>query len=251
MLDLRIGSLFSGLGGLELGLELAGCGRTVWQCESCAECRVELAKRWPGVPVHPDVRGFGPGPGSADVVCGGFPCQPFSQAGPQVGWEDPRALWPHFRRIVCQVRPRFVVAENVQAFLNRGLDRVLWDLASMGYDAEWGCLRACESGAPHPRPRVFVLAYANGQRPEAAHDWQGATREDEEWEPAPPQLQWDNIEPWPGAHGGWQAPPALPRVADGLPGDAHACEAYGNAVVPQVAGRIGRRIVSIVKGGAA
>ena len=163
MNGLRIGSLFSGIGGLELGLERAGVGHTVWQCEIEPWARAVLAKHWPGVPCHDDVRTFQPAPGSADVVCGGFPCQDLSQAGSQKGLQGERSgLWREFARVIRLVRPRYVVVENVPPLLGLGLGTVLGDLAALGYDAEWNCVPASAVGAPHPRDRLWILAYANG-----------------------------------------------------------------------------------------
>ena len=159
MLDLRIGSLFSGIGGLELGLERAGLGRTVWQCELDPWARGVLARHWPGVPCHGDIHSFDPPRGSAEVICAGFPCQPFSAAGSRLGWDDPRALWPQAARVVRKVRPLLIVLENVPGLLGRGLDRVLGDLAALGYDAEWDCITAGALGAPHERDRLFIIAF--------------------------------------------------------------------------------------------
>lgn len=164
MNGLRIGSLFSGIGGLELGLERSGIGRTVWQVEVNPWCRSVLAKHWPGVARHDDVRTFQPEPGSAELVAGGFPCQDVSQAGKGAGIQEGTrsGLWSEFVRVLRQVGPRFVVVENVAILRKRGLDRVLGDLAALGYDAEWDCIPAAAVGAPHLRDRIFIVAYANG-----------------------------------------------------------------------------------------
>jgi DNA (cytosine-5)-methyltransferase 1 len=111
----RIGSLFSGIGGLELGLEWSGIGHTAWHCEIDPFCRQVLAKRWPGTECAEDVTTFDPARGSADLICGGFPCQDISVAGKGAGIHDGKrsGLWREYRRIVDGVRPRWVVVENV------------------------------------------------------------------------------------------------------------------------------------------
>jgi len=103
--------------------------------------------------------------GVVDLVSAGYPCQPFSVAGQRRGADDPRHLWPHVARIIREVGPRVVVLENVAGHVVLGLPDVLGELAEMGFDAEWGCYRASEVGAPHQRERVFVLAYRSGQQP--------------------------------------------------------------------------------------
>lgn len=166
---LTVGSLFAGIGGIELGLERTGGFKTVWQVERDEYARRVLAKHWPAVPRYRDVRYF---LGSkrwrrcraawhTDVICGGFPCQDISSAGKRAGIEGARSgLWSEFARIVRLLQPRYVTVENVAAILGRGMGRVLGDLADMGFDAEWGVLPASAFGAPHIRPRVFVVAYA-------------------------------------------------------------------------------------------
>ena len=163
---MRIGSLFSGVGGLELGLERAGCGSVVWQVERDPFCRSVLAKHWPSAVRFDDVCTVGlDNLPPVDIVCGGFPCQDLSYAGKGAGLAGERSgLWREYARIVRELRPRFVVVENVSALLARGLGDVLGDLAALGYDAEWHCVRASDVGAPHRRERLFVVAYCNGGR---------------------------------------------------------------------------------------
>lgn len=164
---LTIGSLFSGIGGLELGLEWGGLGPVLWQVEKDPFCRAVLAKHWPGAERHEDVRAASASVlRPVDLICGGFPCQDISFAGRGAGLEGERSgLWWEFARIVREMGPRFVVVENVAALRSRGLDAVLGTLASLGYDAEWHSMRASDVGAPHLRNRVFVLAYAHGHGP--------------------------------------------------------------------------------------
>lgn len=155
-----IGSLFSGIGGLELGLERAGLGRVVWQVERDPFCRAVLAKHWPSADRSvEDVHHAGSATlVRVDVVCGGFPCQPASVAGKRLGQDDPRWLWPQFARVVRELCPAVVIAENVRGLRTAGLRDVLADLAELGFDAEWTCRLAAELGAPHERPRFWIVA---------------------------------------------------------------------------------------------
>jgi DNA (cytosine-5)-methyltransferase 1 len=164
---MRIGSLCSGIGGLELGLEWAGVGHTVWQVEKDPYCRQVLAKHWPHATRFDDVCTVGAhNLAPVDVICGGFPCQDISYAGDGAGIaEGTRSgLWFEFARIVGEMAPRYVVVENVAALLDRGIGDVLGTLSDLGYDAEWSTLSACAVGAPHMRRRVFIVAYAHGER---------------------------------------------------------------------------------------
>lgn len=173
---MRIGSLFSGIGGLELGLELAGVGNVVWQVEIDPFPRSVLARHWPNVDRSvTDVRLAGPSTLAAvDVICGGFPCQDISYAGKGEGLAGERSgLWYEYARVVREMEPRFVVVENVAALATRGLDAVLGTLADLGYDAEWRSIRASDVGAPHRRERLFIVAHRAREfkeRPESAGD---------------------------------------------------------------------------------
>ena len=161
--------LFSGIGGFSLGLERAGF-RTVAFCEIDPYCRRVLAKHWPEVPIYDDVRTVSADRLRADgiavdVICGGFPCQDISVAGNGAGLAGERSgLWREYARIIGELRPRYVIVENVSALLSRGLDDVLGDLAALGYDAEWHCIPASAVGAPHRRDRVWIVADASRGR---------------------------------------------------------------------------------------
>jgi len=156
----KIGSLFSGIGGLELGLERAGLGHVVWQCEIDSWCRQVLAKHWPEATRYEDVRSVGRANAApVDVICGGFPCQDVSLAGKRAGLDGARSgLWFEYRRIVEELAPSVVVIENVLGLRTSGLRRVLADLAALGFDAEWSDLAASDVGAPHRRRRLFIVA---------------------------------------------------------------------------------------------
>jgi DNA (cytosine-5)-methyltransferase 1 len=175
---LTVGSLFSGIGGLELGLEWAGLGPTLWQVERDRHCRHWLAQHWPDAERHDDVCAVGAhNLTPVDVLAGGFPCQPHSVAGNRKGSEDDRDLWGEFARLIRELRPRYVVAENVPGLLTSDggqfFNRVLSDLAALRYDAEWDVLSAAQFGAPHLRERLFVIAWnvahADGGRCEQRH----------------------------------------------------------------------------------
>jgi DNA (cytosine-5)-methyltransferase 1 len=238
-------SLFSGIGGLELGLERAGM-TVVGQVELDDYCRRVLARHWPGVPQHDDVRTAGPWWTSTvrppvTLIAGGFPCQPFSTAGLQLGTADERWGWPWMRDVIAVVHPRYVLIENVDELLRDtgAFHCVLSDLSHLGFDAEWSVVSACSVGAPHTRDRVFVLAYPQGDRGEQQVHLPTAVEEGRTSA---------------GAAGGaarrdwWVSEPAVGRVAHGVPKRLvrEPLHAYGNAVVPQVAELIGRRLLEAV-----
>jgi DNA (cytosine-5)-methyltransferase 1 len=239
MTELRIGSLFSGIGGLELGLEWAGVGQTVWQVESNAFCRAILRKHWPRVPRFLDVRNVGKhNLDPVDVLCGGFPCQDLSTAGKKEGIYGKRSgLWFEYLRIVSEIKPAIVVVENVSGLIRRGLDEVVAGLSDEGYAVEATRIRASDLGAKHQRERLFlVAANANGiallaikQRGTQA-SWNGKNR---------------GLAGWPSLPT-WEAQPRICRVVDGAtrwPHRANRLKALGNAVVPQCASVVGKRIL--------
>jgi len=167
---LAIGSLFSGIGGLELGLEHATGGRVCWQVERDAWCRDVLAKHWPDAVRYDDVCTVNGLP-AVDLICGGFPCQDVSLAGKRAGFAGERSsLWREYRRIIADVGPRLVFVENVPGLLTAddgwAFGEVLGDLAALGFDATWDMFRASDVGAPHRRERLFLLAYRNSERRE-------------------------------------------------------------------------------------
>lgn len=180
---LRSIELFAGGGGLALGLKMVGV-RTVCFVEREAFAAATLVRQMEQgglapCPVWTDVCTFDGRPwrGVVDLVAGGFPCQDVSNAGKRAGISGERSgLWSEFARIVREVGPSYVFVENVAALAHRGLDRVVGDLAALGFDAEWGCLGADDTGAPHGRERIFVLAYAGGirhERPEIVGELEG------------------------------------------------------------------------------
>jgi len=162
-------SLFSGIGGLDLGVASVIPSRTICYVERDIACaRVLAARASEGLldeaPIYSDIRTFPTElfAGRVDGIIGGFPCQPFSLAGKQKGSEDERNMWPDTIRVIREIRPRFAFLENVSALTSdRYFGTILADLAKAGYDAEWGCFTASEVGAPHKRERVFILAYTD------------------------------------------------------------------------------------------
>ena len=148
-------SLFSGIGGLDLAFEWAG-GEVIAMCEVNPYCRKILHKHWPDVPIFEDVREMkGEDVGAVDVIYGGFPCQPFSVAGLKKGKDDNRYLWPEFSRLVGELKPDWVVAENVSGILRIAADEVCFNLKSQGYEVGIYDFEAAAVGAPHRRERIF------------------------------------------------------------------------------------------------
>lgn len=244
---MRVLDLFSGIGGFSLGLERAGMD-TVAFCEIEPFPRRVLEKHWPGVPIYEDVRELTheglirDGIGDIDVICGGFPCQDLSFAGKRAGLAGERSgLWSEIARLVSEIRPRFVIVENVTGLLSGPSERpggwfgrVLGDLAALGYDAEWHCIPAGNVGAPHERDRVWIVAYTDAEgfqeRPLlsrlAGMETGAAWRQD------------------PSVCFGWPAEPDVLRVVDGVQGRVDRIAALGNSVVPQIPEMIGRAIMA-------
>lgn len=264
--------LFSGIGGFALGFERSGI-KTVAFCEKDSFCQKVLSHRWPDIPIYEDIRTLTAqqlhqdGIGTVDIVCGGFPCQDVSCAGKRIGiFGERSSLWFEMSRIIGEIRPRYVVLENVANLLFGGrgawFGAVLGTLASLGYDAEWHIISAAAVGAPHIRERIWVIAYPDG-----------LSREQEEF---------SNVEPDPArcvafAHTDGQRSkgsteeslqgeqvlkpqslraftrelrfPDLPtsrvcRGDDGIRDRTYRLRALGNSVVPQIPEYIGRQIMN-------
>ena len=258
---MNVGSLFAGIGGFDLGFERAGM-RVSWQVEQDAYCRAVLARHFPDAARYEDVREVGSDRlDPVDLVCGGFPCQDLSSAGRGAGIDGARSgLWSEFARIVRELRPGYVVVENVPALLtgkgkrwDRGpIGRVLGDLAEARYDAEWACLSAREFGAPHLRKRVWIVAYPARDAEAGAAAESGSERQRARaggQRSRAGDLSDANSRSGPGrsesaGSGAWWAiEPAVGRVADGVPHRVDRLAALGNALVPQIAEWIGRRIL--------
>lgn len=172
---LRIGSVCSGYRGLDMAVEAVFGGTTAWVSDIDPGANRILAHHWPDVPnlgdlTTTDWASVEP----VDIFCGGYPCQPFSIAGEKKGTADERHIWPHIARALGVLRPRYAVFENVGNHLRLGFDTVLADLARIGFDAEWLCLRASDVGAPHPRRRLILLAVAQDADREPRIEWRVA-----------------------------------------------------------------------------
>jgi DNA (cytosine-5)-methyltransferase 1 len=261
----RVLDLFSGIGGFSLGLERAGM-RTVAFCEIDPYCRAVLRKHWPGVPIHEDVRILkGEAVGAIDLICGGFPCQPFSHAGKRMGREDDRHLWPEYRRLIEELRPAWVIGENVAGIINLELDNVLADLGSIGYSAATFNIPACAVGAPHRRERVWIVAHADGggrggsEHGQQQGQWAEVADTGRSGDVADADLEYREkcdfgAKAWQsppcgddiarcGLQGWWEIEPDVGRVADGIPARMDRLKGLGNAVVPQIPEIIGRAIM--------
>ena len=236
-------SLFAGIGGLELGLERAGI-TVVGQVEIDPWCRRVLAKHWPDVPRHDDVRTAAEWWQSEerpniDLVAGGPPCQPFSGAGRSSGASDDRNGWPWFLDVVRTVRPRYVIAENADELLSprfhQEFSEILVTLADLGFAVEWDVVSACALGAPHPRRRLFLVAYPDSEHGKArlgtgtGRALQGIDRNQGAWS--------DRI------IGSLETSRSDDRETDGSA--RRMVEAGGNAVVPAVGESIGRLLMAL------
>lgn len=244
--EITVLDLFSGIGGLSLGLHWAGM-RTVAFCEAAPFARAVLARHWPGIPLYDDIRTLSAARLRADgvprprLLCGGFPCQDTSLAGQGAGIEGTRSgLWSHMARLVRECRPDWVLAENVPGLRGRGADRVVAELDAAGYACWPLVVGAVHAGAPHRRARMWLVAQA------AAADAGGAGLE--AWQPAPaappPCLPAER-------RGGWAAAPGVRRVDDGFPARVDRTrrmriEAVGNAAVPTTVAMIGRAILASI-----
>ena len=166
---MKVAGLFSGIGGFELGLERAGM-EIVAFCENDKKCQLVLKKHWPDVPTYGDIRELTHEQLKADeiptidLMCGGFPCQPFSNAGKRTGKPDDRYLWPEMFRVIKEVRPAWVVGENVTGIVSLALDQVLSDLENEGYATRTFNIPACAVNAPHQRKRIWIVAYSKHGR---------------------------------------------------------------------------------------
>jgi len=280
---MKMGSLFSGIGGLDLGLEKSIPGlQTVWQVEKEPFCRSVLERHWPNTKRYDDVRTVGAhNLEPVDVLCGGFPCQDISIAGKGEGLHGERSgLWWEFHRLINDLRPRVAVMENVSAITIRGLSAVVGSLAEIGYDCQWTIISAAQCGAPHLRRRWFGVAYPDsircgtGSHPEREHqhrvhgkgDTTQGIQQRSEWQSGPgqnsdaathtigtrTQVQTEGeqssqqmLRSTSQTH--WEGFPTQSFVCrrnDGVPNRVDRLKALGNAVVPQCAEWVGQQIVN-------
>jgi DNA (cytosine-5)-methyltransferase 1 len=233
---MKVLDLFSGIGGFSLGLEKAGM-QTIAFCEKDTFCQEVLKKGWPHVPIHSDITELDGSDynGAVELVCGGFPCQPFSVAGKRLGAEDDRSLWPEMLRIIREVAPRWVIGENVSGIISMELDKVLSDLEGEGYAVWTFIIPACAVDAHHRRDRVWFVAHSdskrgrsgNPKRENASYAWQPSSNKREQ----------------PRGMGAWDVEPSICRVAHGVSNRTHRLKALGNAVVPMLVAEIGNIVM--------
>ncbi len=267
---MKILDLFSGIGGFSLGLERAGM-QTIAFCEVDPACRQVLKKHWPDVPIFEDVKTLTAKDihDTVDVICGGFPCQDISLAGKGAGLAGERSgLWYEYRRLIEEIRPRYVIIENVAALRSRGLDAVLSGLTEIGYDAEWHCIPASAVGAPHQRDRIWVVAHPN-----SVGQWSRNGQEQSERNTARQRIsdsrgmgskrlvadtmreRLERQREISGRTGAeqqdasdscwWEFEPDVGRVAHGVPDRVDRLRCLGNAVVPVIPELLGRTILSV------
>jgi DNA (cytosine-5)-methyltransferase 1 len=280
---LTFGSLFSGIGGMDLGLERAGM-EAKWQVEIDPYCQKVLAKHWPGVKKYNDVKEVGKhNLETVDLICGGFPCQPHSVAGKRRGAQDDRDLWPEYFRIIKELRPTWVFGENVPGIRTTILDNIYADLESENYFVRTFDIPACAFNAPHIRKRIFILA--NSTQQYGAIDRQETSESgrisknitDPNSQPRRLQLQSrkesnevvrnsenstnsyrERLEKRKSITGDdgkefetivrnnwWTVESELGRVSNGIPSRLDRLRCLGNAVVPQIIEWFGRMILEV------
>jgi len=261
-MTLKLIDTFSGIGGFSLAAEqIVGGFETVGFVECEPYCQKILKKHWPTVPIYDDIRTYKPEPYSADVICGGFPCQDISVAGRGEGiTEKTRSgLFHELLRVICLVRPRFVVLENVSAILTNGLDTVLGELFEAGYDAEWACFPASMVGACHQRDRWWLIAYPTSFRSRTQGEIQtggnsfngsiasnsksiGMERMRSSWQQIQSGLGREGLSKWRSKRDllspdwrSYSSQPVLRRGDDGLSNRVDRLRALGNTVLPACA----------------
>ena len=274
--------LFSGIGGFSLGLEATDYFETVAFCDFDPYCQKVLRKHWPWVTIYDDVKELNSerlsanGHTKIDIITGGYPCQPFSIAGRQKGEQDPRHVWPEMFRLVKELRPTWVIGENVSGHIKLGLDTVLENLESEGYSARAFSISASSIGANHQRERVWILAHSgctqhegtlfgsqdeNEIGKENAHQFERpsqtprsdvANTEVSDTDSEGLERRWSQRELRESQEEGqvswtqwWQSEPNVGRVAHGVPKRVDRLKSLGNSLVPMIPYCIG---MSIKKG---
>ena len=231
-MKLKILDLFSGIGGFSLGLESTGHFETAAFCEIEPYCQKVLKKHWPNVPIFDDIRKLkGKDIGAIDIITGGYPCQPFSVAGKQKAEQDPRHLWPEYFRLIQELRPTWVIGENVSGHIKLGLDSVLEDLASEGYSTRTFSISASSIGANHKRERIWTVANTDSKR---GCLWETDRQDAEDVRQSPRGEE---------TFGWWNIEPSVGRVAHGIPKRVDRLKTLGNSVVPHIPYYIGQAIV--------
>lgn len=243
MEKLKVLDLFTGLGGFSLGLERAGM-ETVAFCEYEEHARLILNKHWSDIPIHKDVRNLDGRQyrGTVDVVCGGFPCQDLSNSGRKEGINGERSgLYAEMLRIISECMPRYAIFENVTGLLTgddgRWFAKFLYDLAEIGFDAEWHCISAAHVGAPHRRDRVWIIAYPSSERQQKQGKLKPSISKEKDSYREASRFEYAFRKG------------SLPYVCGGHDGfssrvDRSAIKRLGNSVVPKICELIGRAIIS-------
>lgn len=223
---LRHLDLFSGIGGFALAARMVGGIETVGFCEIDPWAQKVLAKNFPGIPIHDDVKKLsGNEYGAVGIITGGYPCQPFSLTGKRKGERDDRHLWPEMRRIIACAKPRWILCENVIGHITMGLDEVLSDLESIGYSCGATVLPACAVDARHRRDRVWILGNREGEHKASTHDlrsWEAQFRRADR-----------SVSRWRR-----ETDAGILRVADGIPNRVDRIRGLGNAICPPLAAEI-------------
>jgi len=281
--------LFSGIGGFSLGLEATGGFETKAFCDIEKYPRQVLQKHWPHVKQYEDIKELNyerlkaDGIDSIDIITGGYPCQPFSIAGRQKGEQDPRHLWPEYFRLVKELRPTWVIGENVSGHIKLGLDTVIEDLESEDYSVRPFSISASSIGANHQRERIWILAHSrrsqwpraelrgeneNETRKENANQFERSSSTSEvdvantnnerlqrQWQSRnqfTPRFNSSRESSEEGqrtvGQGWWESEPNMGRVAHGVPKRVDRLKSLGNSLVPQIPYYIGKTILEVVNG---
>jgi len=281
--------LFSGIGGFSLGLEATGGFETKAFCDIEKYPRQVLQKHWPHVKQYEDIKELNyerlkaDGIDSIDIITGGYPCQPFSIAGRQKGEQDPRHLWPEYFRLVKELRPTWVIGENVSGHIKLGLDTVIEDLESEDYSVRPFSISASSIGANHQRERIWILAHSrrsqwpraeqrgeneNETRKENANQFERSSSTSEvdvaNTNDERLQRQWQSRNQFTPrfnssresseegqrtvGQGWWESEPNMGRVAHGIPKRVDRLKSLGNSLVPQIPYYIGKTILEVMNG---
>ena len=266
--------LFSGIGGFSLGLEATGGFETVAFCDYDSYCQKILRKHWPWVTIYDDIKELNHeklnsnGHTKIDIITGGYPCQPFSVAGRQQGEKDPRHVWPEYFRLIKELRPTWVIGENVSGHVKLGLDTVLENLESEGYSARTFSISASSIGANHQRERIWIVANSgcswgsgsefqrkneNEIKKENANQFERSSSSSQSnmvYSDSERLEKWESIgenfsqeyQTLIGADW-WSIEPDVGRVANGIPKRVDRLKSLGNSLVPHIPYYIGMSIL--------
>ena len=266
--------LFSGIGGFSLGLEATGGFETVAFCDYDSYCQKILRKHWPWVTIYDDIKELNHeklnsnGHTKIDIITGGYPCQPFSVAGRQQGEKDPRHVWPEYFRLIKELRPTWVIGENVSGHVKLGLDTVLENLESEGYSARTFSISASSIGAHHQRERIWIVANSgcswgsgsefqrkneNEIKKENANQFERSSSSSQSnmvYSDSERLEKWESIgenfsqeyQTLIGADW-WSIEPDVGRVANGVPKRVDRLKSLGNSLVPHIPYYIGMSIL--------